>query len=155
MEPDSAESISSKNHSSDPTYHPKSSHSYREASINNYEAELISHPNNSDHVDSDPVDWDRLLSSESSGTSQRSVTKNLRNESRILVDHHMASSSYLYYPDVDEKGNKNEKSPPEVEKGDCSVARNDNVLEGNEDDLRRRKQTQVGRTSARKGSITG
>jgi hypothetical protein len=85
------ESGPTKSDPSDPTYHPGSSYSGQEPKYNSLEEE----------VESDPIDWDRLVSSESSGTCQSKIQSNSPyNKSDLLVDQKMTSSD-LYYPDVE------------------------------------------------------
>jgi hypothetical protein len=105
------ESGSTKSDPSDSTYHPGSSYSDLEPKYNSPEEE----------VESDPIDWDRLVSSESSGTCQSNIQSNIpHNKSDLLVDRKM-TSSYLYYPDDEpakqpssegEEVNANPNPPP-------------------------------------------
>ena len=100
------ESGPTKSDPSDPTYHPGSSYSGQEPNYNNPEEE----------VESDPIDWDRLVSSESSGTCQSKIQSSTpHNKSDLLVDQKMTSSD-LYFPSEDEEVNANPN--PLLEKGD-------------------------------------
>jgi hypothetical protein len=127
------ESGSTKSDPSDPTYRPGSSYSDLEPKYYSPEGE----------VESDPIDWDRLVSSESSGTCQSNIQFNIpHNKSDLLVDHEM-TSSYLYYPDDEsaeqpssegEEVNANPNPPPEKGNGSSSTETDpeDNLTDGDD-----------------------